>query len=89
IGDFLTSALGAIPSRLSDQKALADRYDEFLQAYVDSTAIARPEPVVPGGQEVKTTLQTEIEAAWYGQKSPEQALADAAEEANRILAEKR
>jgi len=89
IGDFLTSALGAIPSRLSDQQVLADRYDEFLQAFVDSAAVARPEPVVPGGQEVKTTLQTEIEAAWYGQKSPEQALADATEEANRILAEKR
>jgi len=88
IGDFLTSALGAMPSRLSDQEALADRYDEFLQAFVDSTAVARPEPVVPGGQEVKTTLQTEIEAAWYGQKSPEQALADAAEKANEILQEK-
>jgi multiple sugar transport system substrate-binding protein len=90
IGDFLTSALGAIPSRLSDQQALADRLsDPFLKAFVDSTAVARPEPVVPGGQEVKTTLQTEIEAAWYGKKPPEQALADAAEEANRILAEKR
>jgi multiple sugar transport system substrate-binding protein len=88
IGDFLTSALGAIPSRLPDQEALSDRFDEFMQAYVDSTAVARPEPVVPGGQEVKTTLQTEIETAWYGQKTPEEALADAAEEANRILTEK-
>jgi len=68
---------------------LADRYDDFLQTFVDSAAVARPEPVVPGGQEVKTTLQMEIEAAWYGQKSPEAALADAVEEANRILAEKR
>jgi ABC-type glycerol-3-phosphate transport system substrate-binding protein len=38
---------------------------------------------------VKTTLQTAIEAAWFGQQSPEAALADAAEEGNRILAEKR
>ena len=89
IGDYLTSVMGAIPSRPSDQQVLADRYDEFLQVFVDSAAVARPEPVVAGGQEVKTTLQTEIEAAWFGQKSPEQALADAAEEANRILAEKR
>jgi len=88
IGDFLTSAMGAIPSRISDQKALADRFDGFMQAFVDSTASARPEPVVLGGQEVKTTLQTEIEQAWYGQKTPEQALADAAKEANRILVEK-
>jgi multiple sugar transport system substrate-binding protein len=89
IGDFLTSALGAMPSRLSDQVALADRYDDFMKAYIDSTAVARPEPVVPGGQEVKTTLQTEIEAAWYGKKPYEKALADAAEEADRILAEKK
>jgi multiple sugar transport system substrate-binding protein len=89
IGDFLTSALGAIPSRVPDQEALADRYDDFLQAFVDLAAVARPEPVVLGGQEVKTTLQTEIESAWYDQKSVEQALADAAEEANRILEEKR
>lgn len=89
IGDFLTSAYGAIPSRLSDQGALADRYDEFMQPFIDSAAVARPEPVVAGGQEVKTTLQTEIEAAWFGQKSPEAALTYAAEEANRILAEKR
>jgi multiple sugar transport system substrate-binding protein len=88
IGDFLTSVFGAIPSRTSDQKALADRFDDFVQAFVDSSAVARPEPVVLGGQEVKTTLQTEIEAAWYGYKSAEQAIADAAEEANRILAEK-
>lgn len=89
IGDFLTGPMGAIPSRLSDQLALADRYDEFVQAFIDSAAGARPEPVVAGGQEVKTTLQLAIESAWYGQSSPEAALADAAEEANRILAEKR
>jgi len=89
-GDYLTSALGAIPSRVSDQQALADRLSEaFLKAYLESTSSTRPEPVLIGGQEIKTALQTEIEAAWYGQKSPEQALADAAEEANRILAENR
>jgi ABC-type glycerol-3-phosphate transport system substrate-binding protein len=44
---------------------------------------------VPGGQEVKTTLQTNIEAAWFGKKDPKAALADAAEEADRILAEKK
>jgi len=88
MGDFLTSALGAIPSRVPDQEALSDRFDDFMQAFVDSTAVARPEPVVLGGQEVKTTLQIEIEAAWWGEKSPEEALTKAAEEANRILAEK-
>lgn len=88
MGDYLTSALGAIPSRVSDQVALADRLsDEFMKAYVASTATAMPEPVYAGGQEVKTALQIEIEAAWYGQKTPEEALRFAAEEADRIMAE--
>lgn len=88
MGDYLTSALGAIPSRLSDQKALQDRLsDEFMAAYVASAASARPEPVLRGGQEIKTALQQAIEAAWYGQKTPEQALTDAETEANRILSE--
>lgn len=88
MGDYLTSALGAIPSRVSDQVALADRLsDEFMKAYVASTSTAMPEPVYAGGQEVKTALQVEIEAAWYGKKTPEEALLFAAEEADRILAE--
>ncbi|GIV68636.1 ABC transporter substrate-binding protein [Caldilinea sp.] len=90
IGDYLTSALGAIPSRISDQQALADRLsDEFMTAYVRSAANARAEPVLRGGQEIKTALQQGIEAAWYGQKTVEQALNDAAAEAERILAENR
>ena len=88
MGDYLTSALGAIPSRTSDQMALKDRLsDEFMTAYVASAATAKPEPVYAGGQEVKTALQTEVEAAWYGKKTPEDALKTAAEEANRILGE--
>lgn len=90
MGDYLTSAMGAIPSRTSDQQALADRLgDDFLKAFTASTANSIPEPVVLGGQEVKTSLQTNIEAAWYGKKTPEQALTDAAAEGDKILAEKR
>ena len=88
MGDYLTSALGAIPSRMSDQTALKDRLsDEFMTAYVNSASNARPEPVLRGGQEIKTAFQQGIEAAWYGQKTPEQALTDAATEADRILSE--
>ncbi len=88
MGDYLTSALGAIPSRLSDQEALADRLsDEFMTAFVGSASTARPEPVLRGGQEIKTALQQGIEATWYGQKDVATALADAETEANRILSE--
>jgi multiple sugar transport system substrate-binding protein len=90
IGDFLVNALGAIPSRISDQEALADQLsDHFLKPFVESTAYAQPEPVVAGGQEVKTRLQTEIEAAWFGKKAPQEALDAAAAEAEQILLEKK
>lgn len=88
MGDYLTSALGAIPSRISDQEALADRLsDDFMKAYVGSASTARAEPILRGGQEIKTALQQGIEATWYGQKDVDTALSDAAAEAERILAE--
>jgi multiple sugar transport system substrate-binding protein len=88
MGEYLTTALGAIPSRLSDQKARADTLsDFFLKAYLDSTSTSQPEPVLVGGQEIKTALQTEIENTWYGKKSIDEALQSAASEADRILSE--
>ena len=47
-----------------------------------------PEPIIPGAQEIKTSLQKQIEAAWFEQKSPKEALDTAAQDANRILKEK-
>jgi len=88
MGDFLTTALNAIPGRTSDQEAHADLLgDPFVQPFVEALATARSEPIIPGAQEIKTTLQTQIESAWFGQTSPEDVLNTAAEAANRILAE--
>lgn len=88
MGEYLTSALGAIPSRLSDQTALSDTLsDFFLQAYLNSASSSQPEPVLVGGQEIKTALQTEIESTWYDKKSIDEALQSAATEADRILSE--
>jgi ABC-type glycerol-3-phosphate transport system substrate-binding protein len=89
MGEFLTSALNAIPGRSSDQTAHADLLsDPFVQPFVDALATSRSEPIIPGAQEIKTTLQTQIEAAWFGQSSPADALNGAAEDADRILQEK-
>lgn len=88
MGEYLTSALGAIPSRLSDQKALSDTLsDFFLKAYLDSASTSQPEPVLVGGQEIKTALQTQIENTWYDKASIDDALKAAATEADRILSE--
>jgi multiple sugar transport system substrate-binding protein len=89
MGDYLTSALNAIPGRTSDQEAHADLLgDPFVKPFVDALATARSEPIIPGAQEIKTALQTRIESAWFGESDPADALNAAAEEANRILAEK-
>lgn len=88
MGDFLTSALNAIPGRTSDQQAHRDVVeDPFVSAFVEALKTSRTEPLIPGAQEIKTTLQKQIEAAWVGQKSPQDALNEAADAADRILAE--
>jgi multiple sugar transport system substrate-binding protein len=88
MGEYLTSALGAIPSRLSDQTALSDTLsDFFLQAYLNSASSSQPEPVLVGGQEIKTALQTQIENTWYDKASIDEALQSAATEADQILSE--
>lgn len=89
MGTFLVTALGVIPARTSDQQAHQNVLGgSFLKPFVDALKYARPEPVMPGGQEIKTTLEKQIEAAWFGQKSGKDALDTAATEANRIIAGK-
>jgi multiple sugar transport system substrate-binding protein len=88
MGGYLVNALGAIPSLLSDQAAYAeDLGDHFLAPFVESTSYARPEPVVAGGQEVKTRLQTEVEAVLTGMQDVASALEFAAMEGDAVLAE--
>ena len=86
MGEFLTSALNAIPGRTSDQAAHADLLsDPFVKPFVDAFATSKSEPIIPGAQEIKTTLQKQIEAAWFGQEAPTDALNKAAEEPTSIL----
>jgi multiple sugar transport system substrate-binding protein len=88
MGDYLVHALGAMPSMLYDQKAFqSDLSDHFLAPFVASTAVARPEPVIAGGQEVKTDLQTGIEGLLTGLSDVDTALQTAADEGDAVLAE--
>jgi multiple sugar transport system substrate-binding protein len=89
MGKYLTSGLNAIPGRTSDQQAHAQVLgDAFVKPFVDALQNARTEPIIPGAQEIKTTLQKQVEAAWFGQKPAKDALDTAAQEADRILKEK-
>ena len=90
MGKYLTGGLNAIPSRASDQQAHANVLnDAFVKPFVEALANnSRTEPIIPGAQEIKTSLQKQIEAVWFGQKEAKEALDTAAQEANRILKEK-
>lgn len=87
-GTFLTTELGVIPSRIRDQRATGRKFrsDAFMRTYISWLRKARPEPVLVGGQEAKTILQQEIEAAWFRKKSTKQALGDAVRKIDRVLA---
>ncbi len=90
MGNYLVNALGAIPSLIPDQEAFAeDLGDHFLMPFVESTGYATAEPVVAGAQEIKTKLQTEIEAMLTGMSDPQTVLDLSAAEADSILAEYR
>lgn len=87
-GDFLVNDLGAIPSMLADQEVFADDLgDHFLAPFVASTSYAMQEPVIGGSQEIKTMLQSEIEALWTGMTDPQSVVDFIVPEANAILEE--
>lgn len=88
MGEYLVNVLGAIPSMTYDQEAFAeDLGDHFLAPFVESVAYALPEPVVAGGQEVKTRLQAEIEAVLQGMQDVASALEFASMEGDAVLQE--
>lgn len=88
MGSYLVKDMGAIPSNTSDRAAFAeDLGDHFEAPFVESVSYAVPEPVVAGGQEVKTKLQAEIEAVLNGMEDPATALEFAAQEGDAVLQE--
>jgi multiple sugar transport system substrate-binding protein len=85
-GDLLSNTIGAIPSRKSDfQNYAVVNTDPFKQVFVDQMPNAVPEPNVRDAEKIKNILLTQIEAAWAGLKTPEQALKDAQTEVDAIL----
>ena len=62
--------------------------DAFSKAYVEAFKVARVQPKMKGYEEVFLyELQKTIESALYFQKTPEQALNEAVEKGNKVLAE--
>ncbi|EEH63588.1 ABC transporter, solute-binding protein [Gleimia coleocanis DSM 15436] len=59
--------------------------EEFATLYSDNAEIMNPLPVVPKGTGTYQVLYTQLQQMLNGQKTPEQALKDAATEANAML----
>lgn len=89
MGLFLTTALNVIPSLTSDQKAHAQLLNTpFYKPFVDALATSRSESVIPSAQEIKTDLENQIQASWFGKASATDALNKAAQQADAILSKK-
>ncbi|MCS4484900.1 sugar ABC transporter substrate-binding protein [Gleimia sp. 6138-11-ORH1] len=59
--------------------------EEFAKIYSEQAQILKPLPVVPNGTGTYQVLYTNLQQMLNGQKTPEQAMKDAATEANQML----
>ncbi|MFQ3549594.1 MAG: extracellular solute-binding protein [Armatimonadota bacterium] len=82
----ICSVGGRIPARISASHSEVFYNDPILKTFIDQIPYGQTIPIVPGWQEVSETLARQIEQGLRGNKSIEQALNDAAEDANKILA---
>ena len=87
---FYLSGFGALPPRRTLAESAAwtafAAQHPLLGAFVDSLAQARLPYFGKGAQDIAVLVAQAIEAAVLGQKSPKQALDDAARQANAVLA---
>jgi multiple sugar transport system substrate-binding protein len=58
-------------------------FDQTIDTYYDVVAAGLPLGTSPAGQDIKNDLAAAVTAAMLGQKSPQQALADAQQAALR------
>lgn len=59
--------------------------EEFAKVYSEQASILNPLPVIPKGTGTYQVLYTHLQQMLNGQKTPEQAMQDAAKEANELL----
>ncbi len=87
-GDLLANVIGAIPDRKTDlNNHPAVLGDFFTKTFVDQLANSQAEPNVANSSIIKTTLMNEVQSAWAGQKTAQQALDTAASAIDKTLQE--
>jgi len=88
LGTLMAENIGAIPGRtadFNDHKAILG--DFYTKTYIDQMKTSVSEPNVAQASDIKKILMTNIQAAWSGQKTAQQALDAAATDVNKILAQ--
>jgi multiple sugar transport system substrate-binding protein len=87
-GDLLTDNIGGIPGRTIDvENHTLLSEDHFTKVYVEQLPNGVSEPNIANISGIKGILMSEIEAAFAGDKTAQQALDTAAGKVNALLAE--
>jgi ABC-type glycerol-3-phosphate transport system substrate-binding protein len=86
---FWCTSFGQLPPRLSYREDPSwkeyEKNNPLIPAYVDSQKAAQIGYFGPGAQEIGTEMGKAVEAVVFGQKSPQQAAAEAAKASQIIL----
>lgn len=86
LANMLLNTGTSLPSRNADVKALASKLSApNLKPFIDALSYAATEPNGGQGQQVKTIMQDQIEAAWAHKASPAAALQGAQSQIDSLL----
>lgn len=86
MGDLLANTIGAIPARKVDFEKHKDVLGDFFSSvYVNQMKDSTAEPNVLQSDTIKEKLISQIQAAWAGEKTAQEALDTAAADINKIL----
>ena len=80
-------ASGQMPVRKANYEKEPFASDENWQTFIDAFSLpeTQPKPLCAGYEELAIAMATELQKAWYGQMSAEEALASADQRAAEIL----
>lgn len=87
MGDYLTDQ-GILPSRWNDIQSHPDQLmDAYTKAFVESLNFCVSEPVAYRSAEINSIIMKQVNSAWYGEKSAQNALSEATRQIDVILAQ--
>jgi ABC-type glycerol-3-phosphate transport system substrate-binding protein len=84
--EFYYNIASIMPARYHDLEVMRDRFStDIFPAFLESVEYAKSPPPVPSYEEIINIVIAEIENAWFMRKTPQEALDDAAAQANALL----